>query len=88
MFRLEYCVGAIMLLGQNAPVRLEKERLSEIRSEIARIREQNQAYRAIARPSDTDRFAYSARKLRLQNLKAELSVMKRVSEMGSFPRAG
>jgi len=53
----------------------DKNRLDEIRIEIANIRELNRAYKAAARVTATERFAYVARNLRLQELKAELISM-------------
>jgi hypothetical protein len=66
----------------------DDERLVAIRAEIAHIRETNRLYQAIPRPSEAERFAYSSRKLRLEQLKAELAKMKGNSESEPWRHAG
>ena len=66
----------LLMFGMQGFQRLRVEgRLAAIRNEIARIRELNQLYQEISRPSESERFAYSSRKFQLEQLKAELAAM-------------
>ena len=66
----------LLMFGMQGFQRLRvEERLVAIRGEIGRIRELNQLYQEVRRPSETERFAYSSRKFRLEQLKAELASM-------------